>query len=60
MDETAEFSMANVYNTNGQLVASIELQKKNLNRFALNVEKGVYLVQLIGENQIITEKVIIK
>jgi len=47
-------------NTSGQLIYEQQLAQKNINRFALNVQKGVYLVQLIGEKQSLTEKIIIK
>lgn len=59
-NEPSENAYIKVYNSGGQLVFESPLEEKNLNRFALNVEKGVYLVQLIGENQSLTEKIIIK
>ncbi|NPD44957.1 MULTISPECIES: S8 family serine peptidase [unclassified Lentimicrobium] len=59
-EQPTAYSSIKVYNLNGQLVFESSLSEKNLHRFALNVENAVYLVQLIGENQQQTEKIIIK
>jgi hypothetical protein len=56
----SDFRSIKLYNINGQLVYESELSNKNLQMFATNAKKGVYLIQLIGKNQQQTEKIIIK
>lgn len=45
---------------NGQLVYESVLSNKNLQAFAINAGKGVYLVHLINNSHHKTEKIIIK
>lgn len=59
-DQPGKFSFVKVFNAGGQLMYENHLEEKNLNRFAIDAQNGVYLVQLIGENQQLTEKIFIK
>jgi hypothetical protein len=57
LEEGASYSQMNIFDLSGKLIKEQNLNKQSLQSFDMNELKGVYLVQLLGENRSVTEKV---
>jgi len=56
---TSSYHKISVYDMTGRLLAEYPLAMQNLQSFELNQASGAYLIQLVGKDKSLTEKVIL-